>query len=256
MTSPILVTGGTGKLGRFVVARLLDAGRDVRVLSRSRTGQQDGAQFVTGDLATGEGIQAAVDGTATIVHCATSPKGDAKATRNLLEAASSQPKAPHLVYITIVGADSMSFGYPKEKVKAERIIASSGLPWTMLRATQFYELIFTGVRRLAMLPLIPVPAGFVVQPVDPADVAARLAELALGEPAGQVPDMGGPQILSFADLVRAYLRAAGRRRWVAPVRMPGTRAIREGALLPASQPGTAPATGKRTWEEFLAEKLR
>ena len=76
MTSPILVTGGTGTLGRLVVGRLQDAGCQVRVLSRRSREAGDGAGYVTGDLATGEGIEAAADGAEIIVHCAGSSKGD------------------------------------------------------------------------------------------------------------------------------------------------------------------------------------
>src|SRR5271155_1551295 len=166
MTLPILVTGGTGTLGQQVVARLRAAGLDVRILSR-RTG--DG--LVTGDLATGQGLAAAVQHVGTIVHCASNRKGDAQATRHLVQAttqAATQPgeSQPHLVYISIVGVDRFPRGYFKAKLEAERVVAGSGLPWTTLRATQFYELIAKGATRLAKLPVIPVPAGFVVQPVD------------------------------------------------------------------------------------------
>ena len=219
---PILVTGGTGTLGQQVVSRLREAGRDVRVLSRRSRTSQDGLVFATGDLATGEGLPAAVHGVGTIVHCASNRKGDAEATRNLVRAAAQEKQGtrekqgmqgilPHLVYISIVGVDRFPRGYFKTKLEAEGVITDSGLPWTTLRATQFYELIARGAARLAKLPVIPVPAGFVVQPVDSGEVAARLAELALDEPRGRVPDMAGPQILSFADLIRAYLSATGRR---------------------------------------------
>jgi uncharacterized protein YbjT (DUF2867 family) len=89
-------------------------------------------------------------------------------------------------------------------------------------------------------------------------VAARLADLALGEPAGRVPDMGGPQVISFADLLRAYLRTSHRRRPVVPVWMPGIRAVRAGALLVPPEQAATPgyAAGQRTWEEFLAGRLR
>jgi nucleoside-diphosphate-sugar epimerase len=107
MTPPILVTGGTGTLGHQVVARLQAAGREIRVLSRRSRSSQDGLVFATGDLATGEGLAAAVRGTGTIVHCASNRKGDAEATRNLVRAAAqekpSQAASPHLVYISIVG---------------------------------------------------------------------------------------------------------------------------------------------------------
>ena len=88
MTTPILVTGGTGTLGRLVVRRLQDDGCSVRVLTRRSREAEDGIEFVTGDLATGEGIDLAVDGAETIVHCAGSPKGDEDKARNLVRAAS------------------------------------------------------------------------------------------------------------------------------------------------------------------------
>src|SRR5438552_4583296 len=99
----ILVTGGTGTLGRLVVARLRDAGCKVRVLSR-RSGKAgeagEGIEFVTGDLATGEGIEAAVEGAEIIVHLAGSSKGDEDKALNLVRAASrAGTRARHLVYI-------------------------------------------------------------------------------------------------------------------------------------------------------------
>jgi uncharacterized protein YbjT (DUF2867 family) len=70
-------------------------------------------------------------------------------------------------------------------------VAGSGLPWTILRVTQFYDYCLTNARKLSRFPVAPVPAGFIVQPVDPRDVAARLAELALSEPAGRAPAWPG-----------------------------------------------------------------
>jgi uncharacterized protein YbjT (DUF2867 family) len=251
MTSPILVTGGTGTLGRLVVARLRSAGRDVRVLSRRDRVAEDGVRFVRGNLVKGVGIEAAVDGVATIVHCASSGRGDAEAAGNLVRAA-SRAGAPHLVYISIVGVDRIRFGYYRSKLAAERIVAGSGLPWTTLRATQFHDLILTAARGLAKIPLVPVPAGFRFQPVDADEVAARLVELASGPPAGRVPDLGGPRIYPADELVRGYLRASHRRRPVVPVRLPGkaARDIRAGHNL-----APEPTVGRRTWEEFLAERV-
>jgi uncharacterized protein YbjT (DUF2867 family) len=87
MTSPFLVTGGTGTLGRLVVPRLRDAGAEVRVLSRRRHEPGGGVELAVGDLATGEGLDAAVDGIGTIVHCGGSAKGDDVKARNLVRAA-------------------------------------------------------------------------------------------------------------------------------------------------------------------------
>jgi uncharacterized protein YbjT (DUF2867 family) len=260
MNSPILVTGGTGRLGRHVVSRLRDAGRDVRVLSRHSPASEDGIEYVTADLLMGEGIEPAVDGVGIIVHCAGSQKGDDEATGNLVRAA-SRAGAQHLVYISVIGVDRIPvmsgidramFGYFASKLAAERVVADSGVPWTTLRATQFHDLFLTTAQQMARLPVIPVPAGFRFQPVDEREVASRLVELALGAPAGLVPDMGGPRVYGMADLIRGYLRASGKHRVLVPVWIPGkaARAFRAGANLDPER-----AVGQRTWEDFLAERV-
>jgi uncharacterized protein YbjT (DUF2867 family) len=255
---PILVTGGTGTLGRHVIPRLRDAGCDVRVLSRRGREGGKGIAYMTGDLATGEGIDAAVEGVEIIVHLAGSAKGDEHKARHLVRAA-SRAGARHLVYISVVGADQIPlasgidramFGYFGSKLAAERIIVDSGLPWTTLRATQFHDSLLMVAQQMAKLPVIPVPAGFSFQPVDPREVADRLAELALGAPAGLVPAMGGPRVYEMTELVRGYLRASGKHRPILPVWLPGraARVFRAGANLAPDR-----AVGQRTWVEFLAE---
>ncbi len=251
MTPPVLVTGGTGRLGQLVVARLRDRGCEVRVLARHERPIPPGARFFTADLRTGRGVEPAVAGAAAIIQCATSTRGDAEATRNLV-AAAARTGAAHLVYVSIVGIDHIaSWGYPKAKLQAEQIVADSGLPWTILRVTQFYDYCLASARKLTVFPVAPVPAGFTVQPVDPRDVADRLVELALAGPAGRAPDMAGPEVSSWTDLLQRYLKATHRRRWVLPVRIPGTRAVRNGALLPP--PGYT--MGSRTWDQFLTSHV-
>jgi uncharacterized protein YbjT (DUF2867 family) len=260
MKTATLVTGGTGTLGCLVVPRLRDAGCNVRVLSRRSHEAEEGIEYVTGDLATGEGIEAAVDGAELIVHLAGSNKGDEDKALNLVRAA-SRARVRHLVYISVVGADRVPvgsgadramFGYFASKLAAERVVADSGLPWTTLRATQFHDLILNTARQMARLPLIPVPAGFRFQPVDAEEVAARLVELTLGTPAGLLPDMAGPRVYEMAELLRGYLRARHKHRLMVPVRLPGkaARAFRAGANLSPER-----AVGQRTWEDFLAERV-
>jgi uncharacterized protein YbjT (DUF2867 family) len=267
VASPIVVTGGTGTLGRLVVGRLRGAGCDVRVLSRRRPAGGEGSEedgegiaFVAGDLATGEGIDAAVGGAEVIVHCAGSSTGDEVKARHLVRAA-ARAGARHLVSISVVGADRVPlasgldralFRYFGAKRSAERAVADSGLPWTTLRATQFHDLLLTTARQLARLPVVPVAAGFRFQPVDAGEVAARLAELALGPPAGLVPDLAGPRVYGMAELLRGYLRARRLRRLIVPVWLPGeaARAFRAGANLAPDR-----AVGRRTWEAFLAERV-
>jgi uncharacterized protein YbjT (DUF2867 family) len=259
-SGPVLVTGGTGTLGRLVVSRLRDAGREVRVLSRHIHEPGEGVEFVTGDLAAGQGIEAALEGAEIIVHCAGSAKGDEEKALNLVRAAAGSG-ARHLVYISVVGADRVPvvsavdramFGYFAAKLGAERAVADSGLPWTTLRATQFHDLMLTAARQMSKLPVIPVPSQVRFQPIDASEVADRLVELALGKPAGTVPDIGGPRVYGMAELVRSYLRARHKHRAIVPLRLPGqaARAVRAGANL--VQDGSV---GRRTWEEFLAERV-
>jgi uncharacterized protein YbjT (DUF2867 family) len=260
MSSPILITGGTGTLGRLVVPRLRAAGRPLRVLSRRDREPEPDLEYVVGDLESGAGVEAAVTGAGTVVHLAGSSKGDEAKARTLVRAA-ARAGVRHLVYISVVGAervpvtsgvDRAMFGYFAAKRAAELVVADSGLPWTTLRATQFHDLLLTAVRQMAKMPVIPAPAGVRFQPVDAVEVADRLVALALGEPAGLVPDVGGPRVYEMAELVRGYLRAAGKRRPVMPLRLPGgaARAIRGGANL-----APAHAIGGRTWEEFLDEHV-
>ena len=255
MPSTVLLTGGTGTLGRLVVPILQDAGCKVRVLSRRSHEPGDGIEYLTGDLLKGEGIEPAVDGAEIILHLAGGPnaKGDDEATRNLVRAA-SRAGAQHLVYISVIGADRVPLGYFRNKLGAERAVADSGLPWTTLRAAQFHDLVLTVMQAMSRLPVIPVPGGLRFQSVDSGEVAARLVELTLDKPAGLVPDLAGPKVYGMDELIRGYLRARGKRRLLVPVRMPGRagRAYRSGENL--SLEGTA--VGKRTWEDFLVERPR
>ncbi|MER8009163.1 SDR family oxidoreductase [Streptomyces sp. NPDC094149] len=239
----ILVTGGTGTLGRLVTERLRADGHDVRVLSR-RT-----PPYAVDLREGGAGLDAAVDGVDTIVHCAsTQTGGDEKAAANLI-AAARRAGVGHLVYISIVGVDRVPFPYYRTKLAVERAVEESGLGWTVLRATQFHDLPVMLFRTLARLPVLLLPARVADQPIEVAEVADRLAELAQGEPAGRVEDMGGPQIRTLESLARSYLKATGRRRAVLSVPLFGKayRAFREGGHLSSEH-----AVGKGTFEEYLA----
>lgn len=246
MEKQILVAGGTGTLGRVVTRRLLDAGVGVRVLSRGlRSSSPIGdEEHAVGNVKTGEGLAEAMAGVDTVVACV-------DPAQQLVDAALTAGK-PHLVYISIVGIDRIPLGYYQRKLADEQLISASGLPWTVLRATQFHDLVALGLRMLAKLPILMVPAGWSFQPIDVRDVGARLAELALGEPAGRVPDIGGPEIRRVADLARGYLTAVKKRRPVMSVPLPGriARGYRAGAnLTPEHAVGTIP------FERYLDEQL-
>ncbi|MEY9489875.1 uncharacterized protein YbjT (DUF2867 family) [Streptomyces calvus] len=244
--STILVTGGTGTLGRHVGERLRTDGHDVRVLSRHAV------PYAVDLRQGGSALDAAVTGADTVVHCATSPRGgDEKAARNLLTAARRAGVA-HLVYISIVGVDRVPFGYYRSKLAVERMFEDSGLAWTVLRTTQFHDLLLTLFDGMARLPVLLLPARVKDQPIEVTEVAGRLADLAGAEPAGRVDDMGGPEVRTFDSLARAYLRATGRRRAVAKVPLRGAayHAFREGGHLAPAQ-----AVGRTTFDEFLAKRF-
>lgn len=247
-----LVTGGTGVLGRRVVERMRAGGVEARVLSRS--GRQG---TIRGDLLTGEGLEGAVRGVDTVVHCASNPlrktrQVDVEGTGGLLEVA-AEAGVSHVVYISIVGIDRVpSYPYYRTKLETERVVESSPIPHTILRATQFYDLVLMAIRALERLPVMPVPKGFLGQPVDAGEVAGRLVELALSGPAGRARDVGGPEVRTLEDAAWAYLEITGRGRRILPVPIPGktARAFREGAL-------TCPddAYGEIRWEEFLRGRV-
>lgn len=149
----LLVTGGTGTLGREVTERLRTDGHQVRVLSRR-------SQPYAVDLRDGTGLDAAVDGVDAIVHCATTPRGgDDTAAGHLIEAA-GRAGVPHLVHVSIVGVDRVPLGYYRVKRQVE-------LGWTILRTTQFHDLVLRFLAAAARLPVLPLPAGRGCSPSTP-----------------------------------------------------------------------------------------
>jgi uncharacterized protein YbjT (DUF2867 family) len=239
-----LVTGATGTLGTPTVARLRAAGHDVHALSR-----HTGPGLTTGDLLTGAGIREAVAGADTVLHLATGPggRGDVEATRRLLDAATAAG-VRHLVLISIVGIDDIPLGYYEDKLAIERLVRESGLPYSLVRATQFHsfvEKLFTAQRRL---PVVLAPA-FLLQPIAVEEVADRLVQLASSSPAGRVADIGGPEQQRVPDLARLWARARGTRRPVVPLSLPGSlfAAYRAGFALVAGQP-----YGRQTFADHLA----
>lgn len=240
MTS-LLVTGGTGRLGRPAVNAFRTAGHQVRVLSR-----RAGPDRVVADLTTGEGLAAAVDGADVVVHLATSVRGkDAQQTRNLLGALAG---VRHLVVMSIAGIDRIPLGYYRGKLEVERLVEDSGVPYTIQRATQFHDLVDEVFAAQRYLPVVFAPK-MMLQPIAVEDVATRLTELVDAPPLkGRAPDIGGPERLSVPELAHIWKRAKGTRRPIVPVRLGGKvfRAFANGEAMVEG-----PAYGRITFAEHL-----
>ncbi|MFI9567301.1 SDR family oxidoreductase [Streptomyces rishiriensis] len=243
----ILVTGGTGTLGRLVTERLRADGHEVRVLSR-RT-----PPYAVDLREGGALLDSAVAGVDTVVHCASSPRGGDERAAGHLIAAARRAGVRHLVYISIVGVDRVPYGYYRAKLAVEKLVEESGLGWTVLRATQFHDLLVQAFQALARVPVLLLPAGVSDQPVEVAEVADRLAELAVGAPAGRAEDMGGPEVRTAESLARAFLKTSGRRCAVLNVPLFGAayRGFRSGGHLAPER-----AVGKGTFEDYLATRIR
>ncbi|MFD5213857.1 SDR family oxidoreductase [Microbacterium sp. NPDC058345] len=247
MNTTILVTGGTGTIGRRTVPLLHAAGRPVRILTRHPKTSEPGIEHVAGDTVRDRGLDEALDGVGTVLHLAGGAKGDDVAARNLV-AAAQRAGVGHLVLISVIGADRMPIGYFRMKAAAEQAFETSGIPFTILRVAQLHEFAVPIVKSLSGMRIAPRGLRFESVGVD--DVAARLAELTLGEPAGRVADLAGPEVRDIADMVRSFDAARGTTRRSLGIRIPGAvgRAYRAGDNLAAD----AATRGTVTWEDFLA----
>lgn len=206
-TKSITVIGATGLIGRQLVPLLRDAGHNVTAASRD-----SGV-----DLLTGQGLDDALADAEVIVDVinSTTPEDSAEAffhqTAANLSAAAAKAGVRHYVVLSIVGADEMApkAGYIRGKVAQEGAAATSGVPWTVVRATQFHELAEPITESLIAGDEVHAPAAL-IQPIDSSEVTAILARVAVSEPLNTIHNAGGPQKMSFSDMARAVLRHQSR----------------------------------------------
>jgi len=198
----IVVVGATGLIGAKVVDILTANGQRVRPASR-RSGV---------DVLTGDGLDDALRGTEVVIDVTDSPSYDDGALMNFfttstenLIAAEKTAGVSHHVVLSVVGADRMpDSGYMRAKVAQETRITSSGLPYTVLRATQFFEFACGIADSCTPENTVRVPDAL-IQPVAATEVAARLAAIVLEEPANAVVEFGGPECFPFEQFIRAAL---------------------------------------------------
>ena len=250
----VLVTGGTGTLGRHVVMLLRQSGHRARIFSRNPRGHVDAVQ---GDLRTGLALDRAMQGMDAVVHAATGARdslisrADIKATRRLVAAAKAA-HIQHLVYVSIVGIEGVPYPYYRTKLAAEDVVKASGLPWSILRATQFHELMETFLGGFSTVPgLTMIPFAWQFQPVHSREVAQRLVDVTLGKPQEMLPDFGGPEIRDFKGLAESWLKARHEHRRLVNLPMPFkfSKQWSEGKILTPQH-----RDGKITFEQYLAER--
>jgi uncharacterized protein YbjT (DUF2867 family) len=243
MTPIIAVVGGTGTLGAPVVGELLGKGAEVRVLSRNATEVPPGAEHRRVDLTSGAGLAEALAGVDTVVDAANSTKAAddvlVAGTRRLLDAEAGVGVGHH-VAISIIGIDQVPVKYYRAKLAQEEAVEAGTVPYSVLRTSQFPQLLDETFAAAARFGVRPTGAAK-VQPICPAVVAARLADAALAGPAGRLPNVAGPKVQALSELSRAWASARGKHRL--PLRVPSwgkmSKALAAGALCDpaASTPG-------------------
>jgi uncharacterized protein YbjT (DUF2867 family) len=241
----IAVAGGTGTVGRHVVAIARERGHQVVSLSRT-----EGV-----DLVSGRGLDQALQDVETVIDVAGIQTASTKkavdfftnATQNLL-AGGKKAGVKHHVALSIVGIDKANSGLYAGKLVQEDEVRHGGIPWTLLRSTQFHDFVPMSLKAASVGPLVFVPT-MLTQPVAAKEVAAALVDAAEAGPQGRTPDLGGPRAEQLKSLVAAYLAKTRQKKRIVPLRLPGPmgKAMRKGALIPA--PGSA--VGRQTFLEWL-----
>ena len=207
----ILIIGGTGLIGTKTAAILRQGGHDV-VAASPKTGV---------NTITGEGLKEAMAGTEVVVDLANSPSFEDKAVldffqtseRNLLPAEAAA-RVRHHVVLSIVGTDrAPDIGYFRAKVAQEKLIVASGIPYTIIRSTQFMEFLPAVASSSAGGDALRISPG-PFQPIAADDVAAVVAETALAAPRNGIIEIAGPERAPFSDIVARYLKAVGDKRQV------------------------------------------
>jgi len=224
----VAIVGGTGTLGRRVAAEMEARGHKVRVLSRH-------APEYRVDLATGAGLAAALAGCDVVVDASNSsarkPAGVlVDGSRRLLEAGAAAGVGHH-VCVSMVGCDQVPMSYFRVKADQERVVSQGAVPWSIVRSTQFYELVGTVIAAAGRWRVLPMPRG-VLQPVACADAARAVADVAEGAPLKRCFTVAGPEVSEVRDLARTWRKVTGHRAALMPMPVPGTvgRALRSGTL--------------------------
>lgn len=246
----IVVIGGTGLIGSKLVAKLRASGHDVLPASPNT-----GVNTITR-----EGLAEALDGANVVVDVANAPLWEDKAVleffetsgRNLL-AAEAAAGVRHHVALSVVGTERLlEGGYFRGKIAQEKLIEESGIPYTILRATQFFEFV-SGIAQSGTVEQEIHLSPALIQPISSDDVAAALADLAVAKPINGMVEVAGPEALPLDELVRRFLRITNDSRKVVPdvnARYFGIR-LNDQSLTP----GKNPRIGAAHFEDWLSQSI-
>jgi uncharacterized protein YbjT (DUF2867 family) len=215
-------------------------------LSRSERNDPD---YVLGQIATGEGLAEAVKDIEVILHLASHPTQaktvDVEGARRLIEHG-RKGNLKHFIYMSIVGVDKHPFAYYKQKYAAEQVVAQSGVPYTIYRATQFFP--FIKLILSMFLRFHIVPRGWRFQPISVEEAAQGLVEIVEKGPVNGIVNKTGPKVYTINELIDIWEDVDGKRRRYVSLPIPGgaSRGFRKGLhTIPEQQ------DGKVTWREYL-----
>ncbi|WP_454738640.1 SDR family oxidoreductase [Cupriavidus necator] len=244
----IVVIGGTGLIGKKVVARLAAQGHDVFAAA-----PQTGVNALTG-----EGLAEALAGAQVVVDVANSPSFEDSAVLHFFEtsgrnlaAAEKAAGVSHHVALSVVGTDKLSqSGYFRAKIAQEALIRNAGIPYTIVRSTQFLEFLGGIVQSAGEGDTIKLSPAL-IQPIASDDVAHAVADCAVAAPVNGIVEIAGPERFKMSDLVQSYLQAIGDSRSVQAD--PATRyfgaELQEGTLVPEGEA----RLGRVTFEEWMRQ---
>ena len=252
----ILITGGTGKLGQEVSKQLIQKGFEVNILSSGKNPDIPYyTKIYTGDLIDSISLNDAVSDSDIIIHCASNPRNsktvDVEGTKNLLEIANLK-QIQHFIYISIVGVDKSTFPYYQSKFEVEKMIQQSNIPWSILRATQFHDMILERfIKPFEEQGSLKIPQKMRFQSISIEDVTEKLVSLTKESPTNTVEIIAGPEIYTIGEMAQMYLEVSGRTGKIEPS-LYGQEIhelFRSGVNLCNDC-----KTGKTTWKDFLVQK--
>lgn len=253
----VLVTGGTGLLGRSLVSALAE--NDIPFVIGSRRAPADEnlkPYWKQLDLSSGDGLTDCLENVNTIFHLASatrpfSPATDVEGTRKMLEEGKSLG-VKHMIHVSIVGIDKVPISYYKIKIAAEKVVKDAGVDYTILRATQFHPFLDTTIEKTLKYPVAFMPKAIKYQPVGLKVVVDKLLDIYDHGPVNDTQDIGGPEVMTMGEAAKIWLRTRNMKRWI--INVPITLAGKLGKNLAEGGLTTPEAVRhSETWAEYLRQ---